>query len=434
MSDRYSIGLDIGTTTVSAAVVVPESNILLKACNLPNDSQIVSGRSDEKMQDPERIFELVQLLLDILLKQFPDPVGIGLTGQMHGILYVDRDGKSVSPLYTWQDRRSERLLTNGRTSLEELNERLGLPIFAGYGVATHYRLMADREVPREAVAFCTIADYIGMRLTGRTTPLIHPSSAASLGAFDLRRMMFDTDALDRAGISAQLLPEISDDEAWNGDFCGIPVRTAIGDNQSSFLGAVGLGENILLINIGTGSQVSVVTDYTDALRLCELRPFVHGKYLAVGASLCGGRAYAMLVNFYRILAEQLRCRIADVYGVMNSMAEHSESPLTVNTTFAGTRSDPAQRGSICDIGIDNFTPENLTAGFLHGMVSELLDFYKEIKQVVGECHQYIGSGNGYQNNPVLQKMIAERFSLPEGGAANREEAACGAALYGGGAI
>lgn len=432
----YSIGLDIGTTTVSAAVVDSENKTLLKACNLPNDSWIASGRNDEKMQDPERIYDRVRLLLDMLLSEFPSPSGIGLTGQMHGILYVDRNGKAVSPLYTWQDRRSERSLPDGSTALEELTGRLGYPIFAGYGIATHHVLSVVREVPVSAVAFCTIADDVAMRLTGKTVPVIHPSNAASLGGFDLRHLRFDADALEQAGISAQMLPEISDGEAFLGDFRGIPVRVAIGDNQAGFLGAVGTGKNILLVNIGTGSQVSAVTDYTDSLQLCELRPFIHGKYLAVGASLCGGRAYAMLADFYRLLAKQLGCDAADIYdiyGIMNTMAVHSDCPLSVDTSFAGTRADPNRRGSICNIGAENFTPENLTAGFLHGMVSELLNFYEEIKQVTGGCDRFVGSGNGYQNNPALQKIISNRFSLPGSRAIFREEAAaCGAALYGAG--
>ena len=74
----------------------------------------------------------------------------------------------------------------------------------------------------------------------------------------------------------------------------IPVTVAIGDNQASFLGAAGSENNTLLVNMGTGGQISVLTDQYFETEGIEARPFLGGKYLLVGASLCGGKAYALL--------------------------------------------------------------------------------------------------------------------------------------------
>ena len=52
------------------------------------------------MQDPERIWMLVSNALQELVEMHGKPCGIGLTGQMHGMLYVDETGRAVSPLYT----------------------------------------------------------------------------------------------------------------------------------------------------------------------------------------------------------------------------------------------------------------------------------------------------------------------------------------------
>ncbi len=49
------------------------------------------------------------------------PDGIGFTGQMHGMLYVDASGMAVSPLYTWQDGSGEIPLEDGRTCVEILS-------------------------------------------------------------------------------------------------------------------------------------------------------------------------------------------------------------------------------------------------------------------------------------------------------------------------
>ena len=59
----------------------------------------------EKIQDAGAIVKKAEKLLDDLLDKYPQTERIGLTGQMHGIVYIDQTGTCVSPLYTWQDGR-----------------------------------------------------------------------------------------------------------------------------------------------------------------------------------------------------------------------------------------------------------------------------------------------------------------------------------------
>ena len=60
-------------------------------------------------ENTEKLVEKAKELLDFFLERYPDAEQIGLTGQMHGIVYLDRNGKSVSPLYTWQDVKRKPL-------------------------------------------------------------------------------------------------------------------------------------------------------------------------------------------------------------------------------------------------------------------------------------------------------------------------------------
>lgn len=62
---------------------------------------------------------------------------IGLTGQMHGILYIDEDGNCVSPLYTWQDGRGNLPEFDGKSVVCLVKEETGFSISTGYGLATH---------------------------------------------------------------------------------------------------------------------------------------------------------------------------------------------------------------------------------------------------------------------------------------------------------
>ena len=103
-------GFDIGTTTVCGILIDLESGRTVKTQTRKNDSWI-KGEPYERLQDPARIWQLVQAIYQDFLAE-GEIAAIGLTGQMHGMVYVDTDGNAVSPLYTWEDERGNRPVTD----------------------------------------------------------------------------------------------------------------------------------------------------------------------------------------------------------------------------------------------------------------------------------------------------------------------------------
>ena len=104
------IGIDIGTTTISGAVLEYENEKtvkLLEAKTIENGGFMPTANEWEKIQDAGAIVKKAEKLLDDLLDKYPQTERIGLTGQMHGIVYIDQTGTCVSPLYTWQDGRGD---------------------------------------------------------------------------------------------------------------------------------------------------------------------------------------------------------------------------------------------------------------------------------------------------------------------------------------
>ena len=101
---RY-IGLDIGTSKICALLC--DGNGKLIRVLAEKNAYLDSPHRYEKIQDPDRIVRTCRELLSELADRNEEIGGIGITGQMHGILYLDRDGKAVSPLYTWEDRRGD---------------------------------------------------------------------------------------------------------------------------------------------------------------------------------------------------------------------------------------------------------------------------------------------------------------------------------------
>lgn len=115
------MGIDIGTTTVSIVLTDTETGKLLARETVEHNSFLQSSRPEQKIQDPGQIYEIVGELLAKMQGEHGLPDGIGFTGQMHGMLYVDASGMAVSPLYTWQDGSGEIPLEDGSACVEILS-------------------------------------------------------------------------------------------------------------------------------------------------------------------------------------------------------------------------------------------------------------------------------------------------------------------------
>lgn len=404
-----AIGIDIGTTSVCGVLIDIEKGTSVKSITKNSDAFIDSTASWEKIQSVEKIISVAQGIIDELLDS--DTVVIGVTGQMHGIVYEDADGNAVSPLYTWQDGRGN-LPYKGTTYAKYLNS------FSGYGNVTDFYNSENCLIPENAVSYSTIHDYFVMKLCSLKEPIMHSSDAASFGCYNLTTNTFDYPCKSKVVANFEIA----------GTYKGIPVSVAIGDNQASVFSTLQDEDNIL-INVGTGSQVSIVSDCIVSGENIEARPYFNGKYLIVGAALCGGRAYSLLRNFYKeILKFAKDFNDAEIYNIMDSMLENKDQlTLSADTRFAGTRRNTDICGSISGITTENFTPCQLTKSVVGGMVDELYNMYLEMDV---KRSGIVASGNGIRKNPALKKAFEGKFGAAIKVPNHLEEAAFGAALFG----
>ena len=148
------LGLDLGTTTISAAVLDADGRLLCTR-TVPGGAA-VAGQPWERKQDARGIEHAALSLLDGLLQEFPDIGCVGLTGQMHGIVYVDAAGQLLSPLYTWQDETGAQPGLGGKSMAARLTARTGYPLASGYGLVTLACHQAAGTIPDGAAAVCTI--------------------------------------------------------------------------------------------------------------------------------------------------------------------------------------------------------------------------------------------------------------------------------------
>ncbi|MFS2514628.1 FGGY family carbohydrate kinase [Parabacteroides distasonis] len=428
-------GIDIGTSSICGIVYNTVSKDIVSIAKI-NNTDMLSCNVWEKVQDANAIVDIVLDLIQELRIQYPDIKGIGLSGQMHGILYVNAEGEAVSPLYTWQDMRGSLLYKDGMSYAAYLSKQTGFPLSTGFGLVTHYYNKVNSLVPQNAVKLCTIMDYTAMRLTGKCEPLVDCSNAASLGFFDKEKLAFDKEALWNVGIDSSILPEIGKAFSRVGHYENISVYTAIGDNQASFLGSIRDIRHSIHITVGTSSQISVYSEDYVNVPLLDTRPLPGGGYILVGAALCGGCSFSLLKKFF---SETIKLYTGeemddtDLYKIMVSVPykEVQEDDIRVETLFGGTRSHPEKRGKIMNISCLNWHPENLIRGFLEGMSQELYDFYQLLPNSVRERKTIlVGSGNGIKRNPLLCQILEERFKCHLQVSACREEAALGACICG----
>lgn len=449
MSDKIVVSLDIGTSNLCALALSCDSPGPVAICSKINDTEIANLPAGHHEQDSLRIrdlcLELIQKLLSEKKVRENEVVGIGITGQMHGLLLVDSDLQPQTNLITWRDQRTLEsgkpgsINETGRTLDTSVHERTGCRLHAGYGGATLHWLSKNNKLPEGAVAL-TIADYVAGCLTGVCAT--EGTHAASWGIFNLQKGRWDSEAVDKLGIPKKVLPTVNSTAKPLGTIqpaiakqlglgSGVQVCSPVGDNQASIIGAAGFAADVLVLNLGTGGQISIPQKVYKFVEALETRPMPFGGFILVGASLCGGWSYACLHKFIQATIREFtgtELSGEKVYNRMNAIAAETEegaSGMTVDTRFSGTRLEPNLRGSISGIGVENFTVANLARGFVEGMVTELADMASSAS--IEDFTRIIASGNAVRRNPVVTDVIESIFGLPCYISTNREAAARGAA-------
>jgi sugar (pentulose or hexulose) kinase len=453
------LGIDLGTTTITALAVDAENGAVLASSTSPNDAETTPAQlkaAGYSEWDARRIAVKALETLSAAGRQVGERrselAGIGITGQQHGVVLVDRELAPLIPLINWQDRRAEQV--NPRTGTTyvrdaanrlgpEAASRTGCRLAAGYMAVTLFWMEQTGRLPRPATA-CFLMDFFAAYLTGQL-PVTDPTCAASSGILNLTEAAWDGESISRLGLVPELFPSVRPSGHPLGGLtrslaektglpAGLPVFGGIGDNQASFLGSVARPADSILINVGTGAQVTAYRDCLVYEPHLETRPFPRGGWLLVSAGLCGGASYAFLERFFRDIGSQLfSAKIPEpLYPTMNRLAADVPSGadgLRCEPYFTGTRLQPELRASWTGVSSVNFTPGHWIKALLEGLGRSLHSGYGSIQEIDYQpLSDLVGSGNGLRENSVLRQIISQAFAADLHLPAHREEAAFGAAL------
>ena len=360
---RQFLAVDVGTTSLKAAVLDLESLVVRHSVRVPTPKYLTGLVGTRRELEPLQIIAEVRRLLCQCLRAAPAANGLVVCSQMHSLVFADEHGNARSNVVTWEDQRATELSAGRTRSLfEELmtqvnaEERceIGGELRIGVPITTLAALKTEGELPAGVFA-TSLPGLLIANLCG-VTPSADRTNAAAHGLYLLDRGDWHRDLISKLGYDQLLWPQVLEfrDEVGIAVIDGHRLRcfAPVGDQQCALVG-VGLSERELSINVSTGSQVSLVSRERPRGDFL-VRPYFDGKWLRTIVSVPAGRSLGMLAN---VLTE-MGGRDPDPWEYVRTAVDRIvETDLEVDLSFFASFSSDCGR-------IGNINERNLTVGHL----------------------------------------------------------------------
>lgn len=434
-TNRPVLGIDVGTTSISVVLLDSDDGHNILTTSRRYNADIAPDVPGGNLQDAEDIYVSVYDTVSEIVAQYPSIAGIGITGQMHGIVLTDESGGAVTPVYTWLDARLDRPDESGGSFRDRMVADLGETVSNGFGFGTVYYLSRVGRLPSTARRIATVPDYIARRLVDisrvPSSGVTSAGLAHSLGFYRPEERAF-------SDVIRSFLGTLTPPEVWpSGSVVGtsrwgIPVFLPEGDNQASYLGSVRDPEKALSANIGTSGQMSFfVSDGAEVDNQLPLdpRPFYDIGTLFVAATLSGGKSFEILTSLIDEICGHRDGDGGDVFDRLNKLPQPAGDELTIDTRFFGTRRSSEVRGRISGISIENFDLAHLYWGIARGIVTELVEMVGPYRSIAAGGDSYIAiSGNTLERSSAVRHYLADQMGTVLRRPVECESAARGAAI------
>lgn len=186
----FILGVDIGTTTISAALLPLAAEGDAISYTVEHHAAMeIPAFPDAYAQNGEALIGRALALIRSLCDTYPSIRAIGLTGQMHGIMCLDQQGNILSPLYTWQNEFGHRM-RGDQTICQHIKQACAQALPTGYGTVTLFALKELGLFPQQTSKIATVMDVLAAKLCDLPFAPMHPTNAAGLGLFDITSHAF----------------------------------------------------------------------------------------------------------------------------------------------------------------------------------------------------------------------------------------------------
>jgi xylulokinase len=449
----FFLGIDLGTSSVKVLITSAKGDILSRGevsypINIPAPGQAEQDPEDWWRATVEGVNQAVRKLTGSRTRI----ACIGLTGQMHGTVLLDKQGNAIAPAVVWPDQRSKRQVDEFTALLgsRQLIRLTGSPAATGFQAATILWYRQNRaRLWAEVDKILLPKDYLRWRLTGEYCT--DPSDASGTLLFNINRRRWSTRILDLVGIEQRQLPVVGTSDAISGRILGqvaadlgvtknTPVVTGAGDVACGLLGAGVTHDKKLLITISTGGQITLpasgpkVDTFGRIHTFCSALSPEGGKagYLQLGAILSAGRSLRWLRD--QILGESRNIPYADLIDQAEK-APAGSNGLIFLPYIAGERTphmNADARGMLLGLTIEHRSNDIIRA-VMEGVAMACYDAFSVLKELGARPEQIIMAGGGARSR-LWRQIVADVFNLPVQSPHVWEQAAYGAAILAGSGI
>lgn len=393
-------------------------------------------------QDPEQWWVASQVVLNRVLSHLRDPpLSLGLTGQMHGSVFLDAGDRVIRPALLWSDQRTAsqcRTITE-KVGGERLVEITGNPALTGFQAP---KILWLRE--HEPAAYARVRrvllpkDYVRLRLTGESAT--DASDASGTLLLDLRHRIWSDELLQALEIPRHWLPAVYEGPDVTGTItaaaaattglpAGLPVAAGGGDNAAAAVGNGIVREGLVSSSIGTSGVVFADSETPRIDPQGRLHAFCHaipGRYHLMGVTLSAGGS----LRWWRDASGS-----GLDYDGMASLAAQAppgSEGLLFLPYITGERTphlDPHARGAFVGLNLRH-SLSHLTRAVMEGVTYSLKDCL-DLMAGLGMSVTEVRATGGGARSPIWRQLQADVFGLPVHRTRIEEGPAFGAALLAG---
>lgn len=416
------ITIDCGASFIKGAVI--SDGIIRKKIQ----KQAPDVQRSYEIFEPVQIKQILTLVKEIILElaDGEEEICLCLSNEMHGFILAYEDGMPLTDYISWQ-KEFGALEIEGTTAMQilgtpDLAEEImntGMPLRKGLPSCNLLYLYKKNSCLRDhsqRIVFYTLGDYILRALSGKD-PMCHPTNAAATGLYDLVGRKWN-------GILLQLTNGNEVDfltvgeEVLNFEFESIVIHAfpAIGDQQAALLGSGLKKEGVLSFNLGTGAQVSVLTEKLEYDRAYQIRPYFFGRYLKTVPHIPSGRALNVYFRFVKDLLAKFHIEISDEDiwdALLKQINIPSRTELMCDLSFFDNAVTTCNKGAIENIGEYDFTIENLITAVIDSMVQNFVSCAKRIEEKPENIEHIVFSGGIARRFEILRKEIGKNYPFTQ---------------------
>jgi xylulokinase len=429
------VGLDVGTGGARAVAVDESGEVVAEASS---EYPLYTPRPGWTEQDPADWWEGAKEVLG-KVAGVGEVGGIGLTGQMHGSVFLDASDRVVRPALLWNDQRTQAQCDEITRAVGE--ERLisiaGNPALTGFQAPKIVWLKEEEPENFGRVSRVLLPkDYVRLRLTGEYAT--DASDASGTLLLDVRARGWSAEILDALGIPRDWMPEVYEGPENTGTLredvatelglpSGIPVAAGGGDNAAAAVGTGIVGPGLVNSSVGTSGVLFAHASEFNPDPSGRLHAFCHavpGAYHLMGVTLSAGGS----LSWWR---ETLGGDYDELVEAASNVQPGSEG-LIFLPYLSGERTphlDPKARGAFFGLTARHGA-EHMTRAVMEGVIFSLRDSL-EIMRDLGVPIQDVRATGGGARSGLWRQLQADIYATPIRRTVADEGPAYGAALLAG---